>query len=376
MSVFTVFFCGTGSNKFDPHNPNYWNGELVSTLANNMASREFADWIVIDGPGSGNLQADELFTAPGGYGMTGTLFGYGWEENVQHAMNIIKGHTTWQRTELTQKEHDRLTRAGVPIPPVEVSDAWFWRRYNYGKRNVTQQQLQEQIIKTFRKGGIIPKQVNLVGWSRGGISCHMLANAMLADPQLKHVQVNILALDPVPGLGNCQTHRITLGSNVKEYVAFYARDERSKGFACVIPHMAPSTAVHVFPMVGRHATLVGNAALDGIKGPTFVEQPGLVVRHYAERCLTRWGSVLNKMLKLTPAQINAYLKTIADRQVMYLDMRKHSYTKLTEHDGGERYVSLGEKGIKFSLVTGLNFKPDAGLAEPIAKSAEDYKYIS
>jgi len=29
------------------------------------------------------------------YGLSGTLFGKGWEENVQHAMNIIKGQCDW-----------------------------------------------------------------------------------------------------------------------------------------------------------------------------------------------------------------------------------------------------------------------------------------
>jgi hypothetical protein len=58
----------------------------------------------------------------------------------------------------------------------------------------------------------------------------MLANAMLADPLLTTIPVNIFAIDPVPGMGNFQTEKVTLGRNVKEYVAFYARDERSKGF--------------------------------------------------------------------------------------------------------------------------------------------------
>ena len=57
MTVLTIFFCGTGSNKFDTHHENFWNGELISTLAANHCGREFAEWIVVDGPGSGNLQA-------------------------------------------------------------------------------------------------------------------------------------------------------------------------------------------------------------------------------------------------------------------------------------------------------------------------------
>lgn len=33
----------------------------------------------MDGPGSGNLQADEMFVQNKEYGMTGSLFGKGWE---------------------------------------------------------------------------------------------------------------------------------------------------------------------------------------------------------------------------------------------------------------------------------------------------------
>ncbi|MFL1494684.1 hypothetical protein ACI77E_25025, partial [Pseudomonas antarctica] len=94
MTTFTVFFCGTGSTKFDDWNANYWNGELISTLAQNTqsVSKEFADWIVIDGPGSGNLQADEMFAESGNYlQLKGAALGSGWEENVAHAINIMKG---------------------------------------------------------------------------------------------------------------------------------------------------------------------------------------------------------------------------------------------------------------------------------------------
>jgi hypothetical protein len=48
-----------------------------------------------------------------------------------------------------------------------VTGSFWWRKYDYGDRKVTQQALQQQIIKTFRKGQVLPTQVNLVGWSRG-----------------------------------------------------------------------------------------------------------------------------------------------------------------------------------------------------------------
>lgn len=375
MSVFTIFFCGTGSTKYDTLNDNYWDGELISTLAHNMASREFADWIVIDGPGSGNLQADELFTESSGYGWTGTAFGKGWNENVKHALNVVKGKCDWQRTKLTETEYRRLKAAGLPIQNVEESGSWLWRHYDYGNRKVTQQKLQEQIIKTFRRGGPIPKQVNLVGWSRGGVSCHMLANAMYADPSLRHIPVNIFAVDPVPGPLNFQPERVMLGSNVKQYVAFYARDERSKGFSCIVPMTAPGTRISIYPMAGRHATLVGNASLTGADGPGSLTEAGKLVRHYAEVCLTRWGAALQRKLSLTPAQIGSLHQSIVMHDADFIRMRKFSYTGLTEHKNNERYVSHGDKGKHFSALADRNFSPKTGLAATLAKGNDAYRNI-
>lgn len=375
MSVFTIFFCGTGSTKYDTLNNNYWNGELIATLASNMNNREFADWVVIDGPGSGNLQADELFTEPKGYGWTGTAFGKGWYENVQHAINLIKGKADWKRTKLTEAEYKRLKAAGLPIQDVQEPSSWLWRHYDYGDRKVTPQDLQEKIIKIFRKGGLIPTQVNLVGWSRGGVSCHMLANAMAGDPALRHIPVNIFAVDPVPGPLNFQLEKVALGKNVKEYVGFFARDERSKGFSCVIPKTDPATKVSIFPMAGRHATLVGNASLKGSDGPGSLTEAGQVVRHFAEVCLTRWGAPLNKKLGLSPAKVSALHQSIVMHEAAFTAMRKFTYTGLTEQNKDERKVSHGDKGTHFSSLTGKTFTPQPGLAASLVKGNEAYKDI-
>jgi hypothetical protein len=375
MTVFTIFFCGTGSTKYDSLHENYWNGELVSTLADNMGSREFADWVVINGPGSGNLQADELFTEPKGYGWTGAAFGKGWHENVQHALNLVRGKCDWQRTKLTEAEYVRLKNAGLPVHKVEETDSWLWRHYDYGDRKVTQQQLQEQIIKTHRKGGVIPSQINLVGWSRGGVSCHMLANALLVDPALRKIPVNIFAIDPVPGPLNSQLEKITLSSNVKQYVAFYARDERSKGFACVIPDTPPTTQVSIFPMAGRHATLVGNASLTGASGPGALNEPGILVRHYAERCLTRWGAQLTKTLNLSDQDVSRLHQSTVMQDSSFLKMRDQSYVKITENTGQERSVTYKGKTVAFGKVSDHPFNPIEGLAATLAKGNSAYQAI-
>ncbi len=374
MSVFTAYFCGTGSHRFDHANPNFWNGELVSTLANNDLGREFAHWIAVDGPGSGNLQDDNLFVEPGGYfNWTGQLFGRGWEENVRHVLQVIKGESSWQRTELSEQEYLRLKGAGVPVPDPSSTASWFWRTYDYGHRHPTPQQLQERIISIFRKPRI-PAQVNLIGWSRGGISCHMLANAMAQDPVLRHIPVNIFAIDPVPGVGNVQSERVTLAENVKEYVGFYSRDERSKGFACVIPSVASGTRICIYPMPGRHATLVGNASADGAGAGKVLVEPGLIVRHFAEVCLTRWDVQLDKRLALDDSQLMKHHQAMATADSQYQAMRSESYTVLTEGEKNDRLVHCGEARTYFSKVQGSHYEPNAGLALQRA-DASTYKAI-
>jgi len=362
MSVFTAYFCGTGSHRFDDANPNFWNGELVSTLAANDQGREFAHWIAVDGPGSGNLQDDKLFVEPGGYfNWTGQLFGSGWEENVNHVLQVIKGESNWQRTKLSEEEYGRLKDAGVPVPEVSSTASWFWRTYDYGDRHPTPQELQERIISMFRKPRI-PTQVNLVGWSRGGISCHMLANAMAKDPVLRNVPVNIFAIDPVPGVGNVQAERIGLAENVREYVGFYSRDERSKGVACVIPSVASGTQICIYPMPGRHATLVGNASVDGASDGTVLKEPGLIVRHFAEVCLTRWGVRLGRQLALNDSQLMKCHQAMAAAEAQYQAMRVKSYTVLTEGQKHDRLVHCGEDRTQFSKVCGDDYDPTEGLA--------------
>lgn len=376
MTVLTVYLCGTGSNSFDNINPTFWQGELVATLAQNNQRREFAQWFIVDGPGSGNLQEDDLWVESPNYSdIKGSLFGSGWEENVNHALCLMKGNFDWQREKLTEEQYNQLKKAGIPIEDVKVTGSFLWRKYDYGDRHVTQQQLQQQIIRIFRKDGIIPTQVNLVGWSRGGITCHMLANAMLADPQLKDIPVNIFAIDPVPGPLNFQPEKVTLGKNVKEYVGFYAKDERSKGFTCVIPMVTSDTKMHIFPISGRHATLVGNASIDGSEGENALYAPSLIVRHFAEVCLTRWGCDLANKLALTDTQITSYHTDIVNDADKYIAMRRKTYSIHESTGNDERKVSLGKEGKAFSDIQGEQYKPTTGLISDYLSNQQLYDVI-
>ena len=366
--VFTVFFCGTGSNSFDVHNSNYPMGEIVSTLASNHSGVEFAHWILVDGPGSGNYQEDEKWDTPGNYSDTrGKLEGAGWEENVAHALAVIKGNPNWQRKVMTDKEYQKLKEANIPISDKTlVSKGWIYNTYENPQRKVTQQQLQYQKAAIFRKAKKV-SAVNIVGWSRGGVSSIMLANALYNDSETREIPVRIFAVDPVPGLGNFQAHRCALAENVKEYVGVYARDECSKGFAPIIPAFADMVKKPaIIPFPGRHATLPGNGANDGESGTQEADflSVGKLVRHLAEQCLEQWGATLGNKLGLTSDEVAEQYRTMVSCDGRLSALKNKSYTYFRDMTDGERTVGWGEEGAgaKFSAVTGSSFSNEQGLS--------------
>lgn len=354
MAVFTVFFCGTGSNSFDFANGDYHSGELISTLARNCTGMEFVDWIIADGPGSGNHQEDEKFVTPGNYwGWQGVSTGKGWEENVAHALAMIHGQAKWSRKQLTELNYRILKEAGIAIPDAEIDfDALTVTMPN---RKVTQQELQMQKIKIFRKAKPVTV-INAVGWSRGAVTTHMFANALANDKDLKHIPVNIVAVDPVPGTGNFQQHRTSIPGNVKNYVAFYARDERSLGFAATLPTFASGVTSTIYPMPGRHATLVGNAGnYIGGNGPNVFNGPGKVVRMLTEKYLGDWGTGLGKCLAYSESEMLRCYDEMVGQSDLFKELSKTVYTT-QRGQSGDRDIGVGQQWFssKFQTVKQLS----------------------
>jgi hypothetical protein len=344
MATFTIFFCGTGSNSFDFANLDYVAGELISTLAMNHAGHEFVDWIIVDGPGSGNLQEAQKWVPAGNYGQTrGMLGGKGWEENVKHAVAVLVGTDYEERTKRTGSEKSILRAAGVGVARVERTGTVLRTLLGQTKRvrlhaRISPQALQQRKIQIMRKNKPVD-QVNVIGWSRGAVTCHMFANALAKTEGWSHVPVNIFACDPVPGSGNFDTHRIRLGSNVKKYVGIYAADERSRGFSPVLPQLDGGTEYFITTMPGRHGTLVGNASIDGGGGVNTLFGPGKVTRDLAERFLQSWGTNLNKTLNLSDLEVLQRYEEMLAHRPEYLAMRDISYTGFTQ---GDRAVGKGD----------------------------------
>jgi len=356
MSTFTVFFCGTGSNHTDYLHNNYYEGELVSTLARNHAGLEYDDWLIADGPGSGNLQEKDKWTAPGNYSNArGTATGAGWEENVKQAIAVIKKTPTHARARHTGQEARILSDAGIHPEGGGRSLASFGA-HQEAPRKVTPQALQQKRAQVMNRP--LPTKVNLIGWSRGAVTCHMMANAMLADPALSGIPVNIFAVDPVPGAGNFQANRTSVGRNVQNYMAVYAKNERSKGFVPTVPTVNCTGTCHMMVFPGKHATLAGNAFADGgSAGEQIYSGPGRVVRHLADTFLRANGTSFTTPHDLSYFEILENYEQMLRNAAGFTAMNDNTYT-YKEESGGERLVGVGGNWLNTRLSATRQLSPD------------------
>ncbi len=144
--------------------------------------------------------------------------------------------------------------------------------------------------------------VNLIGWSRGAVTCFMLANKLYhLNPNIK---VNIIAVDPVPGHFSFRKETVTLKKNVTNFYGIYAKDDRSYILQPVIPVFAKETIKRYFAMRGNHFTLVGlkypsPKKLWQLQRDDETPSIGLIIRHLVETKLQKYGTKLNNTLALS-----------------------------------------------------------------------------
>jgi hypothetical protein len=252
-AVFSIYNCGTSHNRQNLD-------ETVADLARRTAGSENRDWMINDGPGSSSHSvsksaslADRSLTAqaktPGTRnpvtglqegswfaGTRGVIDGYGWEHNVDHTMAVLNGTID------------------------------------------------------------LPRTVNMAGWSRGAITCFMIANALQENPRTRGIDVNIFAFDPVPGPGNFNDpNKVTLPLNVKHYAAVVQEGERRKIFkpTLIDADEAPGIKTKFYYMPGGHSTGVFRAKTE----------VGLIAAFLAHRFLQKHGTQLNNPISLSPRDL-------------------------------------------------------------------------
>jgi hypothetical protein len=131
-----------------------------------------------------------------------------------------------------------------------------------------------------------------------------------------------------------------------------------------VPKLAGSTAALILPFPGRHATLAGNGAIDGSEGSQALPEPGVLIRHLAEKYLTEWGTQFNNRSSLTFKAIAKLYKAIADDQDKYQALRGKVYYGSPEAVDDERFIGIGAsgKGVAFSDAKGKAYEAPKGLS--------------
>jgi hypothetical protein len=101
----------------------------------------------------------------------------------------------------------------------------------------------------------LPRTINLVGSSRGAVTCIDIANALYGNPSTRDVDVNIFALDPV--LGPASTRKVKLSPRVGLYRALVQLDEEWFIFPRkVITAQNSNTRIDIIRMPAGHYTAI------------------------------------------------------------------------------------------------------------------------
>jgi hypothetical protein len=235
----------------------------------------------------------------------GTMTGYGWDDNIAEAVALLfdKGVN-----EETQPDGD----SSRPISTIH--------------------------------------RVNMIGWSRGAVTCLRIANR-LEEIGLP-IEINIFAVDPVAG-GDAGTRledtRI-IPPNVRNYLATLAMDEQRKGFApqdlsrIRVRDTAKSNVVFL-PFPGKHNTQV---RLDN-RG---LNEAARVVWSLAYRFLANFGTPLETGFAelLRPAKaVDEYSKMLLKRG-RYHELRNQGMKQRVQGGlGGRQFTGMDQQAHKLSL---------------------------
>ncbi|WP_347556290.1 hypothetical protein [Robbsia sp. KACC 23696] len=302
--IFTIGFCGTGSNARDAGtDKNYFNGEMVSTLLRHTAGNEFVNKLTVDGPGSGNLMAGHAFaTFSKHHDVVAQLTGRGLEQHAAHAMQVLVGKSARQFgdepalqptgfTAMTTLLGERLgALIGLGTTAQDIAEAR------------AQIQGLEAMIRDNRDHPI--HRVNVVAWSRGSACAHIFAHLLNDNPTLRDIEVRLVCIDPVAGPGNHSANVLTVPSNVREAVYYTAEDERSFFFETfhVRRQSIENTRTSFHRVSGNHAMVVGNiTALPGT--PEVATAVAETMRMCVADQLRQWGSDIRETVEGSATRI-------------------------------------------------------------------------
>lgn len=152
-----------------------------------------------------------------------------------------------------------------------------------------------ELIRALNLAGKKPEAINMMGWSRGAVTCVRIAWKLYQseDNNLRNIPIRIFAVDPVAGAGHSsEVDATTLTPNVTNYLATLATGEKRRFFKPIAGHRLNVVNPHVtkswvIPMPGHHSDtakmnnnvgkIVFSLAYRFLNG---LETPVSAMRHY------------------------------------------------------------------------------------------------
>lgn len=423
MSVFTLCFCGTdcwpdegiedrnGAGGSDPAIYGPAGYIPVKVFADTKASRSQGK-VVIPGPGAPwayywkSLWVPSTIKTWGG-GKRDTMTGESMWDLAGHAAAKVVGVPSMGRGSTPVKGIEQLDEllplyfrvknligadvrdATSPKPPSNL-------RYQFSSDLL--QLLVDSIQAKRDGGGSKVSTINLIGHSRGGVGAIMCAHEL--GYLFPEAEVNIFAIDPVPGSGNLSPEMCTLAPCVQNYVGVYAVDETSDFFNGVVPkpylaqrgaHIDPLKPTdpddridvpnyHLIFVPGKHGTVAGNATSDGgataSKKSSKMVPIGQLVSWLARACLRRWGTDIAAGGS-SPRKLAELKTAMTTHAADYRGMRKFTYSDMPiigNHLGShwqERGVTCAESG-----TTAWSYLEDAIGDEPLVSRQDERSYFN
>lgn len=329
MTTFTVIFCGTGCTRDEGEQTRVWKNKIWQFWKDDYSTKSDKR---IYNPKTGYIPvrihkeiANQLTNTAASASVRGV------------------GENDWYDQEdtsdplLTKPTNSKLT------PPQTLLD--YVASYTSGNQRTTTGQIAGWSSVALALHGAClavdsgATKFNFIGHSRDAMQAIMAAWFIHAygDSTVKDIEINIFAIDPVPGSGEWYSILTQLSPNVKNYIGIYAWDHLDTGFSALIPRPNTSmtgetktlalgddwhnladnwqlkdpltsgtsrslTNYKLYACRGRHGTVAGNVTKNGGYNPDDVEPydqyiPSQVpavnelVYRLARGYLTDWGTI-------------------------------------------------------------------------------------
>jgi len=221
VRAFTVLNHGTCSHR------NRTDGEIVADFGRNMMGTEYKEYLITDGPGA---EIGQLM--PGKFDpYTKSKI----EKNKSPEWSKTRGLSTIKN--IMEQPHKGTFTGKMKAPKVKYyskvlvdSGAATGHGWDDNIRHAIAT-LANVICGETGAEASIAQQVNMIGWSRGAVTCLRMAN-WIKEFLGRGVKVNIFAIDPVAGrdAGLKLTDTQIVDTNVDNYIGILALDETRKNF--------------------------------------------------------------------------------------------------------------------------------------------------